>query len=657
MFLVVLALVSVPTLWSAGGHMTGGWIPDGDDALVARRTMQVWSTAPPLIGQESTADVPYEDQTPNHPGPVAYYLMAIPYGLSGWSPIGLIAGAAFIGLAGLATCLMLAERTAGRRGLVAVGLGLALISVRLGQNWLVRPLNAEMIVFPLVATLLGVWAYLRRDRVGLAVVFIVGSFCLQVTLETLPLVGVSLAVCIGVAGFRRWVRHERVPRTRVWWATIGALGLMWFPPLLETVVRWPGNLLILGHYLLGQTGLIHYASVKGGGLGLGPAVGSVVTYATSLPGIDNRDFTRDIEVLVRISQISVIPLAIGLTAVALVINWAVTRGSAALRSLLLVVAGSTVVAFVGLAKRPERALETQTYFVIWVQSVVSLAWMAAALAVLEFGLHVVRRFEVDPTSRVRRAPITAGLVVIAVLAVLVAPRGEPVARQNAREDTALSAQIRANVPRGTYLIIGDGFTPWISTAKGVGTDLLAHGYDIRSIDSNEMEDEPRRTGTDQMDRLIVTDQLPDVAGPDLVARLHEPNATFLVRLVPGGPDTNWCADIGALDYRIRKVTGASRDQDPLAPVTTPEMWAKVLAQVKPAEFARARPGSVQSDAGTIVALDLAPTIERLRSGAATAPSASQVQALNTMLTTFDQVCSAKLVHGAELLPASAKRSR
>jgi len=657
MLLAVFALVSIPVLWSAGAHMTGGWVPDGDDASIARRTMQVFTTDPPLIGHESTADVPVQDQTPNHPGPIGYYVMAIPYAVSGWSPVGLVAGAALVALIGIGTCLAVAERTAGQRGLVAVGLGLALLSVRLGQNWLVRPLNAEMMVFPLVATMLGAWAYLRRDRAGLAVVFIAGSFCLQVSLETLPVVGLVTAACVGLAAYRRWVRHERAPRTRLWWAVVAGLGLMWLPPLLQTVFSWPGNLVIVAHYLLGQTGLIHYASVKDGRLGISPAIGSLLTYATSIPGIDHRGFAGDIEVLVRFSQVAVIPLILGLAMVGFAINWAITRGSAALRSILVVAAGAIVAACLGFAKRPERTLQTQTYFVIWLQAVVAVAWIAAALTLLEFALHLVRRFDADPSRALRRLPLTVGVVLIALLAVVIAPREGPVVRTSAREVTALSAQIRAQVPPGTYLIIGDGFTPWISVSKGVGTDLMAHGYDIRFVDSNEMEDEPRLRGNDEMARLIVTDQLPDVAGPDLVARYDEPKTTFLVRLVPGGQDTNWCADIGALDYRIRKVTGASRDQDPLTPVSTPEMWVKVLAQVKPAEFARARPGSVQSDAGTILALDLVPTIERIKAGAATAPSASQVQALHTLLTTFDQVCSAELVHGAELAPAAgAKRS-
>lgn len=651
LFGVVLVLVCAPVLVSAGAHMTGGWVPDGDDSSVARRTMQVLSTDPPLIGQESTADVAYEDQSPNHLGPIGYYAMAIPYALSGWSPIGLVAGAALVALAGIGTCLAMGERTAGRRGLVAVGLGLALLSVRLGQNWLVRPLNAGMVVFPLVATLLGTWAYLRRDRAGLAVVLIAGSFCLQVSLETLPVAGPAVLACVSLAGFRRFAGRERAARSGAWWAVVGVLVLLWLPPALDVVVRWPGNLGVVAEYLLGQVGLVPHTSVKPGRLGLGPAVGSVLTYATSLPGIDRRDLSGDLEVLVPFSKVSVPSLVVGLAVLALAVNWAITRGSAALRSLLAVSAMAGVVAAIGLAERPGDELATQTYFVIWVQAVIAVAWMAVALASIEVAMHLASRIDASRSSRARRVPITAGAAAIALLAVVLAPLGEPVERQPSRQITSLSRQVRARVPPGAYLIVGEGFSSWISVSKGVGTDLLAHGYDIRFDDSNEMEDEPRRQGTEGMARLIVTDRLPDVAGPDLVARYVEPGAVFLVRLVPGGPDTNWCADVGSLAYRIRQVTGATRDQDPLEPIATPAMWAEVLAEVNPVELARARSGSAVADAAAVLTPDLAVTIDRLTAGAADAPDADQEGALRLVLTTFDDTCSATLVAGAERLPA------
>lgn len=650
LLLAVLAVLSIPVLWSAAARMAGGWVPDGDDASIARRTMQVFSTDPPLIGQESTADVPYEDQSPNHLGPVGYYAMAIPYAASGWSPIGLIAGAALVALAAIATCVVIGERTAGRRGLVAVGLGLALLTVRLGENWTVRPLNAAMVVFPMVAMLLGMWAYLRRDRVGLAVVLIAGSFCLQVSLETLPVAGLTGLVCIVLAAHRRFVGHEQAPRTGAWWAVVGVLAIMWLPPLVNVVVRWPGNLTVVGEYLLGQIGVVPHTSVKPGRLGLGPAVGSVLTYGTSLPGIDHRDFSGDLEVLVPFGQVAVLPLVAGLASFALAVNWAITRGSAALRSLLAVVVTAVVAAAIGLAERPGSELATQTYFVIWLQTVVAVAWMAVALAAIEIALHVADRSGIR-SSRVRRIPIAAGAATIALLAVVVAPRGEPVVRQPSRQITALSRQVRAQVPPGTYLIVGEGFSSWISVSKGLGTDLLAHGYDIRFEDSNEMEDEPRRQGTRDLPRLVVTDRLPDVAGPDLVARYVEPGAVFLVRLAPGGPDTDWCADVGSLAYRIGQVTGAAPDQDRIEPVVTPSMWADVLAEVDPAELARARPGTAQAEAATILTSGLAATIDRLASGAVDEPDASQVSALRVLLATFDATCRAELVAGAERLAA------
>ena len=90
--------------------------------------------------------------------------------------------------------------------------------------------------------------------------------------------------------------------------------------------------------------MVPRTSVKSGQLGLGPAAGSVLTYATSLPGLDHRDLSSDLEVLVDLSEVALVPLLAALALLAFAINWAVTRGSAALRSLLVVALSSTAAA-------------------------------------------------------------------------------------------------------------------------------------------------------------------------------------------------------------------------------------------------------------------------------------------------------------------------
>ncbi|MBX3285382.1 MAG: hypothetical protein KF703_08585 [Actinobacteria bacterium] len=490
---------------------------------------------------------------------------------------------------------------------------------------------------------------LRRDC---AVVLLAGSFCLQVGLQTLPVAGLAVLGCLAVAAHRRFVGHERPPRTRAWWAVVAVLALVWLPPIIDVAVRWPGNLGVVAEYLLGQVGVVPRTSVKSGQLGLGPAAGSVLTYATSLPGLDHRDLSSDLEVLVDLSEVALVPLLAALALLAFAINWAVTRGSAALRSLLVVALSSTAAAVVGLAARPGDELATQTYFVIWVQAVAAVVWMAAALTAIEAAEHLLRRLAANPASRARRIP-TAAVVALTGLLVVAAPLGEPVVRQPSQQATALSRQVRERVPPGTYLIVGEGFSSWISVSKGVGTDLLAHGYDIRFEDSNEMEDEPRRQGRRDQPRLIVTDVLPDVTGPDLVARYVEPDGTFLVRLVPGGPDAEWCADVGALAYRIRAVTGAAADEDPLQPVTSPPVWADVLAEVDPAELASARPGSAQAEAATALTTDLAASIDQLASWSVPGPDPAVEGALRLILLTYQDTCAASQVPGATALPPGA----
>ena len=42
-----------------------------------------------------------------------------------------------------------------------------------------------------------------------------------------------------------------MPRSRLTWAVVAAVALMWLPPVLDVVLHWPGNLGELLHYLLG----------------------------------------------------------------------------------------------------------------------------------------------------------------------------------------------------------------------------------------------------------------------------------------------------------------------------------------------------------------------------------------------------------------------
>ena len=643
MFWTVLVLVCVPVVASIVSHSIGGWAPEGDDAWVARRTMQVFSTAPPLIGQEASSIDPSAPTNLNHPGPIAYYLVAPFYAASGWSPVGLAIGVGAVSLLALATSVVLAWRTAGERGVVAAGLGIVFVSVRVGQEFLVRPSNAVVILFPVVATALGVWAYLQRDRVGLAVTLLAGSFCLQASLETVPVGALAVATVAIVAWWRRRA-GERGPALTGWAkAVIGVLVVMWVPPVLDLLVRWPGN---VGQMVDRFTGDGPTAGGTTTHLGVGPALASVVTYLTNIPGLDHLDLGSDSVELVHLGQLKLVSLVVGLAVAIGVVGWAWSGGSAALRSLVKVAGGAIVVGVLAFSRRPNDTLYSQTYFIIWIQGVVAVAWTTVALAAIEVAQWLLRQRSHTPAARTlaRRIPVQVGLAAAIVLALV--PLTRPIHRAGSRPVNSLSAQIQANVPEGTYLVVGDGFVPWVSTAKGVGLDLLVHGYDIRFQEGGGMEDEPRRRGTGQLPRLVISTRNASVDGRDVVARSRADGIVQQVRLIPGGRDASWCFETGEIDERLRGITKVPVADDPVAAMDTPAEWIRFLRGLDLAVVQALTHGKAIRVPVDTLRNQRRTELAALRSGTVAEPSAGYRDALKVLIVTYGWRCDARFVKGA-----------
>lgn len=644
----VLALLALPIVMSAAGRALGGWVPEGDDAWVARRTMQVLTTDPPLIGQESTSDKPDSPRSPNHPGPVAYYLVAVPYALSGWSPVGFVAGVAAVVAVAVGACVLLGSRVAGDRGAVAVGLAVALVMIRLGPNWTVRPLSSAIVLFPLVATLLGTWAHLRRDRVGLGVAVVAGSFCMQVSLVAMPLAAASLAWCGAVSWARARRPGPRPPRSRLTCAVVAAVALMWLPPVLDVALHWPGNLGELLHYLLGRVGLVSDRSAQAAALGIGPALASTTSYLTGLPGFDHQDLGPAAVELASAAGLGWLRLLGAASVVVGAARFARRRGSAALRSLGAVAAGAFAAGVVSLSQRPTEALRTQTYFAISVQAVIVVGWAFLVLAAIEAAVVALARGGDDREvlGRARRVPVRVAVGALAV-ATLSAGTGR-IDRDGSAWAASLSRQVRAQVPPGTYVVVGEGFVPWISTAKGLGADLLAHGWDIRFVEFGGMEDETSRRGSAGLPQLVVTAERPDVAGPDVVARQPTDDRVLFVRYVPGGPLGPWCAAAGTFDVALRQATASDADAaaDAAARLDAPEEWQHLLAGLDVGPLRRATEDPRLLDAASALRDGRAATLEDLAAGRSAEPSAEVRGAVATLARTYERSCGARRLPGA-----------
>ncbi len=220
------------------------YITGGDWAFIELRTRDVFSGDTPLTGAWSRYGW-------NHPGPLLYDLLAIPYRLSGSSWRGLWLGALVLNVAALIVAVRLLEPTrsddpdasdpadqadrpgvAGRLTAWAIALA-GMWTFAAGTAYLATdPWNASVVVVPVLTMVAAAAAVLVGDRRGVAVTAVVFVAAAQTHAAygvlLLPLVLVALGV-----GLVRWRRFTCT------WLGIGAVLML--PALVDTVVNWPGN--------------------------------------------------------------------------------------------------------------------------------------------------------------------------------------------------------------------------------------------------------------------------------------------------------------------------------------------------------------------------------------------------------------------------------
>ena len=192
---------------------------------------------------------PYDRFGWNHPGPLNFYLLAIPYALMSWNGAALPVGAALINLvAGVGIVVLLARRCGGK-----AALGTA--AVLCAFEFILRAPNIEnawgpyLIVVP--AALFFVFcADVATGRAWSIVgAVIVGSFLLQTDITTGAGVVAALVLAACVPGLR-WLRAGSpwAALRHLAWPGVAALAagaVIWAPPLWQQLSNSPGNLGVL----------------------------------------------------------------------------------------------------------------------------------------------------------------------------------------------------------------------------------------------------------------------------------------------------------------------------------------------------------------------------------------------------------------------------
>ena len=255
LLVVVIALVVLPLGASAADQILavgGSYHPVGDLADIELHTRDVGHHQVEL-GQFSRDDW-------SHPGPALFYVLALPYRVTGSSSIGMNLGALLINGLSVVGMLVLAHRRGGGSLLLIAAVGCALLLRGFGGVFLAQPWNPLMPVLPFGLFVFLIWEVTCGGLWALPAAAVVGTFCVQTHIGYIPLVlplaGVGVASILWVTlrtaePGTLAVRRQALRRPAL--LSVAALVLMWLPPVVQELRPGRGNLMRALRYFVGES--------------------------------------------------------------------------------------------------------------------------------------------------------------------------------------------------------------------------------------------------------------------------------------------------------------------------------------------------------------------------------------------------------------------
>jgi hypothetical protein len=471
-----LAALAIPVVTAAVVALTQLWLPPSDHGIIEVRVADVGGPMTPLVGAYSRLGW-------NHPGPMAFWLLALPYRLLGGSARGLLLGALVINTAAIIGCLVLARRRGGTTLMVLTGLVMAVMIRGYGAAFLFHIWNPDMPAFPTAFLILATWSVIEGDLRVLPAVVAVSCFAWQTHLGYLPVTG-GLAVIALVATVVHLVKERGEARSpagsvTMWRRptvvlTVTALtALVCLAPLLiEQATTRPGNLRLIVESFVNPTD-------PSAGLGRAARVSAkhLAPLGTWVTGDDPAElFTGAAKG--GNPLLLLYPLLAGVLAAAAA--WRARAGDA-LRFVALT-AMTVVVAFAAVSRTTG---PPYNYLFNWLRPVSALFWAAVIWAVLR-SLMASRW-----SPQLQRAPVrlaSFSVVAVAILGFSVSSLTNATALEFQENQSAV--RLRALVP-GTLAAVRGQRQVFLRTVGGwcageIGNGLAAqmreHGTDVAVVE-------------------------------------------------------------------------------------------------------------------------------------------------------------------------------
>jgi hypothetical protein len=221
----------------------GNFTPIGDLAITELTVREVGSHAV-LLG-------PYSRFQWWHPGPMLWYLLAIPYRLLGGSSIGTSVGAALISGVAAAGTVFTAGRIGGRRLAWWSALVVGIYVWAMGPELLRYPWNPYLTVLPVALLTVLAWAAACGQAWAIPTGLGTATFLVQSHVGYAPVAAAVVLVAGGALLVRARTGELAVDGHRLRRAAIVSvvvLVVLWAPPLVEQLQHDPGNLRALWRF-------------------------------------------------------------------------------------------------------------------------------------------------------------------------------------------------------------------------------------------------------------------------------------------------------------------------------------------------------------------------------------------------------------------------
>lgn len=241
---------SLPIVSSTVRAVRAGWVPAGDDGIIATRGWDVLSSHMPLVGQYSEAGLVVNGQVMHSPGPMLYWLLALPAHLG--TPASLAVTMGIVNTLAVIGCVAIARKRGGLALMLVVAAGIAVMCRSLPSEALHDIWNPAAGLFPFLLLVFVCWSLACGELKMLPAAALLASFVVQTHLMYLaPTVALLGIACAGVL-IDRFRRDRRAGggggRGRAWpWvmAGVAVLTLSWSAPVVQQLGAGRGNLAMI----------------------------------------------------------------------------------------------------------------------------------------------------------------------------------------------------------------------------------------------------------------------------------------------------------------------------------------------------------------------------------------------------------------------------